>query len=77
MRCEGRDQVTRLSQEIKELTQPDRLARVAAFTAAGQWIITIGAAMVAIGLTYNTVLARKKAEADIVTPPSGSHVLPR
>ncbi|MCY0901338.1 MAG: hypothetical protein OWU32_04020 [Firmicutes bacterium] len=77
MRCKGRDQVTRLSQEINELTQPDRLARVAAFTAAGQWIITIGAAMVAIGLTYNTVLARKKAEADIVTPPSGSHVLPR
>lgn len=43
------------------LGNPEEVARMSVFTATGQWLIVIGAAMVAIGLTYNSVLARQKA----------------
>ncbi|MCY0875940.1 MAG: hypothetical protein OWT28_06710 [Firmicutes bacterium] len=42
------------------LGNPEQVAQMSVFTATGQWLIVIGAAMVAIGLTYNSVLARNK-----------------
>jgi len=46
---------------------PQEVAKMSIFTATGQCLIAVGAAMVAIGLTYNSVLAVSKAKKGLPT----------